>query len=91
MRQLARTSDPATSYAAAAAVGQFIASHHQRIHEALREMVYASAEELEQVVGIPAYAIRKRLPEMQRMGLCRPTDALRKTASGRDERVWGAL
>jgi len=84
----ARLRDPATSHEAAALVERFAAGHQAQILEALRRFKRAGAEQIAAATKIDAYAIRKRLPEMQREGLVRVTGETRLTATGRHERVW---
>jgi hypothetical protein len=48
------------------------------------------AEHLVNHVDIDAYQVRKRLPELQRVGLACPTDKTRTTKTGRYERIWTA-
>jgi hypothetical protein len=40
---------------------------------------------------MPAYAVRKRLPELFDAGLAQPTGETRKTLTGRSERFWRAV
>lgn len=46
------------------------------------------AEQIAESCGLAAYQVRKRLPELQRMGLADVTGDARKTKSGRSERLW---
>lgn len=48
-------------------------------------------EEISNLLGFEPYAIRKRLPELQEMGLAEPTGEIRPTSSGRWQRVWRAV
>lgn len=83
----ARDSDPLTSHEAADMVANLAATHHRILLDALGRGA-ASAEQIGDITGIPAYAVRKRLPELQRVGFIAPTGGMRKTRSGRSERVW---
>ena len=49
---------------------------------------YSGAEEIGDRIGLDAYAVRKRLPELQDAGLVAPMPLKRKTRTGRWERVW---
>jgi predicted ArsR family transcriptional regulator len=49
------------------------------------------AEEIGARLGLDAYAVRKRLPELQDANLACPLERTRQTASGRSERVWEAV
>lgn len=88
-RTLARRTDPATSHAAAARVGEFAATHHGKILEAMRRLGgFGGAEQIAAYSKIDAYQVRKRLPELERMGAVRALSQTRQTATGRAERVW---
>jgi len=87
----ARRSDPNTSHEAAARVREFSQAHATLILQTLKRFGKAGAEQIAAATRLDAYAVRKRLPELQRDGLARPTDATRATASGRHERVWEAV
>jgi len=86
----ARATDPLTSHEAADRVDEFAGAHQERVLQALRLLGFAGAEQIGELVGMPAYAVRKRLSELQRDGLADVTGETRKTASGRSERVWRA-
>lgn len=86
--RLARKSDPATSHEAAARVKEFGRSHHQLILSALRRFTKAGAEQIAAATKLDAYSVRKRTAELCKRGLIRTTGDVRKTASGRSERVW---
>jgi hypothetical protein len=86
---LARRTDPATSHAAAARVREFAATHHGKILAAMRRLGNAGgAEQIAAYSKIDAYQVRKRLPELERMGFVRATEQTRQTATGRTERLW---
>jgi predicted ArsR family transcriptional regulator len=88
----ARRRDPSTSRAAADRVGEFAADHAVRILEALQEHGLMGAEEIGDRIGLDAYAVRKRLPELEREQMVRVVAGQeRTTRSGRRERVWGAV
>lgn len=92
--QLARASDPATSHMAAARVSEFAGSHREQILGVLKRFGPLDPEQLEFYTGISAYAVRKRLPELQAAKLARPLpldEAVSYTESGRRQRVWEAI
>lgn len=86
----ARTSDPATSHAAAKSSSRWAASHAGRIFVALVGHGPRTVDELSAIVGLQSQQINKRLPELERLGLALPTDELRPSRSGHQERVWRA-
>jgi hypothetical protein len=86
---LARRTDPETSHEAAAMAISFISRHQSLVLQALAEMGQAGAEQIGEQIGMPAYAVRKRTSELERLGLIADTGITRKTSSGRSERVWG--
>lgn len=85
---LARKTDPITSHIAASRVNEFRETHQERIIAVLREHGPCGAEEISYHTDIPAYAIRKRLPELQRAGSVRTTGMVLMTISRRWEREW---
>ena len=88
---LCRASDPITSFEAADRVKEFRASHHKQIVVALLMLEEAGAEQIADLTGLEAYQIRKRLAELEKMGVAQPCQQTRKTATGRRERLWIAL
>lgn len=84
----ARRRDPVTSHQAAESMKTAAAQQAERVLKALRELRAAGAEQIGHRCKLDAYAVRKRLPELQRAGLVVPTDAVRVTLSGRSERFW---
>lgn len=86
----ARHTDPTTSQAAARRAAEFAASHAGRILEALRAHGPMTADEIARVVELLAHQVNKRLPELERAGLARPTGATRASAAGVPERIWEA-
>ena len=82
---MARTTDPATSHAAAKRVRGEAITHRNRIMAALRERPM-TVKEIADATGLTQYAASKRLPELQRLGLAGPTGEEREGC-----RVWSAL
>ena len=86
----ARCSDPETSKDAAARVREFAAGQCADILAVLRERGRLGAEQIAAYLRIDAYAVRKRLADLEHAGLARPLTMHRMTASGRKERFWEA-
>ena len=86
----ARRRDPVTSHDAAESMKTAAAQQAERVLQALRSLGEAGAEQIGLACGLDAYAVRKRLPELQRIGLAALTGVVRSTSSGRSERVWRA-
>lgn len=84
----ARCSDPETSKDAAARVREFAAGQCADILAVLRERGRLGAEQIAAYLRIDAYAVRKRLADLEHAGLARPLTLHRMTASGRKERLW---
>lgn len=83
-----RRNDPSTSFEAAAKAGSLAKTQWGLIRNLLathREPL--GAEQIGEKLGIPAYAIRKRLPEMESDGEVRIVGE-RKASTGRTERTW---
>jgi len=89
-RHLARRNDPDTSKQAAARVHEFAAGHCAEILAALKRHGPASPERIAELTGIDRVAVCRRLPEIERAGLARPTGETVPTLSGRSQRVWAA-
>jgi predicted ArsR family transcriptional regulator len=87
-RTHARRLDPATSHDAAKSMKKAASLQCAQVLNALRSFGIAGAEEIGNRTGMPAYAVRKRLADLEHAGLARPTDVTRKTSSGRSERYW---
>jgi hypothetical protein len=83
----ARASDPWTSHAAAARVREFGGGHIARILDALADGP-ATADEIAERTGLLSHQVNKRLADMQRRELARPTGLCRLSAAKRMERVW---
>ena len=83
----ARTTDPATSHAAAAAFKGVAEDHRRRILEALRSGP-AGQTEIARRAGLATHQAGKRLGEMGRAGLIETTGRELVNATGRREREW---
>lgn len=86
----ARRSDPGTSKDSAARVREFAAGQCADILAVLRERGRLGAEQIAAYLRIDAYAVRKRLADLEHASLARPLPLHRMTASGRKERFWEA-
>ena len=89
-RTLARRTDPVTSHEAAHRVREFGASQCAEILALLRAHGQMTPEQIAAHMRIDAYAVRKRLPELERAGNARPNGMTAPTVSGRHQRVWVA-
>lgn len=88
-RTVVRSSDPGTSHEAALGTLEFAANQREKVLVALAALGgLAGAEQIGARCGLDGYAIRKRLPELQRLGRVHATAQTRTTASGRKERLW---
>ncbi len=87
----ARASDPDTSHAAADAVRECAATHRARIEAVLRHHGPMGKDAIAALLGMTGVAVARRLPELARLGLVRPTGERAKSAAGCAERVWEAV
>lgn len=87
----ARHSDPETSKEAAARVREFAAGQCAAILAVLRERGPLGAEQIAAYLRIDAYAVRKRLADLEHAGWAKPLVLHRLTVSGRKERLWGVV
>ncbi|MCX8018852.1 MAG: hypothetical protein N2690_13305 [Rhodocyclaceae bacterium] len=87
----ARPTDPWTSHEAAARAAEFAPTQRNRILGMQRLYGPLTPEEISNLLGFEPYAIRKRLPELQKAGLAMPTGEVKPTRSGRHQRVWRAI
>ena len=90
---LCRASDPITSFEAADRVKEFKESHHTLIMDAFRKHATSTlgAEQIANITWLDVYQVRKRLPELAKLGQVRVYQTTRLTATGRRERLWGAI
>lgn len=87
----ARATDPGVSHAAAARVDEFVGAHVDRIYSCLEKHGPQTKDQIAARTGLTPVQVDRRLPEMERDGDVRTTGEVRKSASGRDERVWEAV
>ncbi len=87
----ARKKDPKTSKDAAASMRRAASAQCAAVLNALRDLGEAGAEQVGRRIELDAYAVRKRLPELEKAGLAAPTNGSRVTASGRSERIWRVI
>ncbi len=84
----ARATDPHTSHQAAYAAASFAGTHCKQILDALKAHGPLNPEQLASHTDMQAYAVRKRLADLQKAGHAEPTGQTVPTASGRRQRVW---
>ena len=88
-RLAARASDPVTSHEAAAAATAFAGDQQQRVLQGLiKSGGRAGAAHIGWAIGMDAYAVRKRLPELERAGKVRRTGEKVLARTGRYEQQW---
>lgn len=86
---MVRSSDPATSIDAALAAPGMARNCYAGILAALKKHGPLGAEQVADSLGLHAYQVRKRLPEMERFGLAKVSDLpCRLTRFRREERIW---
>lgn len=91
MNQLARSSDPWTSHAAAQQALCFAENHRERIVQALQEHGPMGKDAIARVCNMDGVAVARRLPELAREGRVCPTGEVVPSATGRNERQWRAV
>jgi predicted ArsR family transcriptional regulator len=82
-RTKARTTDPATSHAAARAAAGTAADHHRTILDVMRCGTDWTADEIALHCHLDRHQIGRRLGELERAGKVRKSGATRPTATGR--------
>ncbi len=87
----ARRTDPLTSHLAAASATKFAGTHQMQIHALLITYGPMTADEIAAHLRMTGHQCNKRLPELQRLGIARPTGHTRPGISGRMQRVWEAV
>ncbi len=85
-----RRRDPATSRAAAARAGEFGSDHHAKIIGSLLTQGPATIYELADRTKLDHVAVARRMSELEKLGVARPTQDMRASPSGRACRVWEA-
>ncbi len=88
---MARKRDPATSHAAAAQAREVQARHHSLILAALEQHGPAGKDAVAARTGLTGVAVARRVTELERVGLIRPTGRKVQSAAGRWEREWGLV
>ena len=86
----ARRSDPRTSRDAARAAERFAASQAGRVLACLLRHGPQSKTQLAGRTGLTDIQCDRRLPDLERAGLARPTCQIARSTSGNPERVWAA-
>ena len=87
----ARASDPVTSHVAAAAAVRMAHDHQAAIHVALIGKGPMGKDAIARATGLTGVAVARRLPELQRLGMAKPTGKMVLSDTGRPEREWEAL
>ena len=87
---LARNSDPITSHAAADQAQAMRHAHHTAILGALRTGAMGK-DDIAHFTALTGVQIARRLPELQKLGLVRPTGRTVRSDTGRKEREWEAM
>ena len=85
---LARSSDPATSHAAADSARELQARHHRIILAALEAHGAAGKDRLAVLTSLTGVQVCRRLVELERMGKAAPTGKTVTSTAGRQEREW---
>jgi predicted transcriptional regulator len=84
----ARSSDPSTSFAAAASITKMVSRHHQIILDCLTQYGPMGKDLIASYTQLGGNQIARRLKEMNTLGLIALTDRMVKSNSGRSEREW---
>ncbi len=90
-RTKARTTDPATSHAAARAARETAADHQRTILAVMRCGADWTADEIAAQCNLDRHQIGRRLGELERAGLVRKSGATRPTATGRQANCYEAV
>jgi hypothetical protein len=83
-----RRTDPATSHAAAAQAGELRAKHQGAILDALRTFGPGGKSRISQHCWLDPVQVCRRLKDLHRAGLIRPTGRTVPSTAGRGEREW---
>lgn len=89
--QLARRADPATSHQAAARVREFASGHIGIVLACLKAHGPQTIDEIAKRTQLTSVQVARRTSDMHKRGMAEPTGSTRLSASGRNERVWGAM
>lgn len=89
-RARARRTDPATSRDAARSMRHAATAQAAAVLNALRQGP-AGATEIARRCGLTQVQVCRRLSDLQKPGLAKPTGDRAPTAAGRSERVWRAV
>jgi hypothetical protein len=87
----ARSTDPATSHAAAAQAHELRSRHHALIVECLRRHGPLGKDGIAARTGMTGVAVARRTVELQRNGMIRTTGRTVPSLAGRAEREWKAM
>lgn len=87
-KPLARTSDPATSHEAAAKIVSRLGEEQEWALGILRANPGKTSNELDDIAGTPKGDVRKRLPELERLGLAYRDGVRACGVSGNKCGVW---
>lgn len=87
----ARRSDPATSHAAAAKLGEFAHAHHAKILGTLMTQGPGTIYEIGKRIGIDHVAVARRMSELAAKRVVRPSGSQRRGPSGRMCSEWEAI
>ena len=90
-RPAARATDPTTSHQAAAAARDHAGVQRVRILKHLQQCGMLTADALDEALQMRATSAGRRLPELEALGLARPTEKTARTRSGRQARLWEAV
>ena len=85
---LARNSDPITSHAAADQAQAMRKQHHGAILACLSFAGAMGKDEIAHFTNLTGVQVCRRLPELQKLGLVRPTVRTVRSDTGRQEREW---
>lgn len=88
---IARRTDPATSHQAAAQARELAARHHRIIVDCLKAHGPLGKDGIAVRTSITGVAVCRRLTELERAGLARPTGRNVQSTAGRAEREWEAV
>ena len=88
---LARNIDPITSHAAADQAQAMRKQHHAAILACLYTIGPMGKDGIGSFTRLSGEQVCRRLPELQKLGLVRPTGRTVRSDTGRQEREWEAV